>query len=58
MNENDIDNNVKQELIEIFENVKEVVRINEGRSRAGLMLGLQELGASLSGFVGAYYPVS
>ena len=59
MTENQIDeNNVKQNLIEIFENVKEVVRKSEGRSRAGLMLGLQELGSSLNGFIGAYYPVS
>ncbi len=58
MKENCIDNNVKQELIEIFETVKEAVRKNEGKSRAGLMLGLQELGASLDGFVGAYYPIS
>lgn len=48
---------IKKELIEIFESVKEVVRKNEGRSRGGLMLGLQELGASLNGFIGAYYPV-
>lgn len=58
MNENCIEDNVKQDLIEIFETVKEAVRKNEGRSRAGLMLGLQELGASLDGFVGAYYPIS
>jgi len=58
MKKNDIDYNVKQDLIEIFETVKEAVRKNEGRSRAGLMLGLQELGASFDGFVGAYYPVS
>ena len=58
MNENNIEDNVKQDLIEIFEIVKEAVRKNEGRSRAGLMLGLQELGASFDGFVGAYYPVS
>jgi hypothetical protein len=48
---------IKKELIETFENVKEVVRRKEGKSRAGLMLGLQDLGASMSGFVGAYYPV-
>ena len=58
MKENSIDDNVKQDLIEIFETVKEAVRKNEGRSRAGLMLGLQELGASVDSFVGAYYPVS
>lgn len=48
----------EQSLIETFEKVKEAVRKSEGRSRAGLMLGLQELGSSLSGFIGAYYPVS
>jgi len=53
-----LDTMVKQEIIDVFEVVKEVVRIREGRSRAGLMLGLQELGASLDGFVGAYYPVA
>lgn len=58
MSKNIIDNNVKQDLIEAFETVKEAVRKNEGRSRAGLMLGLQELGASFEGFIGAYYPVS
>ena len=45
------------DLTNIFESVKDTVRKHERRERAGLMLGLQELGASLSGFVGAYYPV-
>ena len=59
MSKNHLDeNNLKQNLIETFEDVKEVVRKSEGRSRAGLMLGLQELGSSLNGFIGAYYPVS
>jgi len=49
---------LKQDLIDTFEQVKETVRKTEGRSRAGLMLGLQELGASLQGFIGAYYPVA
>jgi hypothetical protein len=49
---------IKQSLIETFEEVKEAVRHSEGRSRAGLMLGLQEIGASLDGFIGAYYPVA
>ena len=44
-------------LIEAFENVKEAVRKTEGWSRGGLMLGLQELGGSPDGFVGAYYPI-
>lgn len=52
------DDTVKQDIIDIFEVVKEIVRIMEGRSRAGLMLGLQELGATLDGFVGAYYPIA
>lgn len=49
---------MEQNLIDIFEAVKEAVRKSEGRSRAGLMLGLQELGSSLNGFIGAYYPVA
>ena len=49
---------VKQELIETFEEVKKAVRKNWGKSRAGLMLGLQEIGATLEGFIGAYYPVA
>ena len=48
----------KDELIDSFELVKEIVRKSYGRSRAGLMLGLQELGATLKGFVGAYYPLT
>jgi len=49
---------VEQSLVDTFEQVKDAVRKSEGRSRAGLMLGLQELGSSLNGFIGAYYPVS
>ncbi|PNX54257.1 MAG: hypothetical protein BV458_00120 [Thermoplasmata archaeon M9B2D] len=45
-------------LIETFEEVKKAVQQNERRSRGGLMLGLQEIGASLDGFIGAYYPVA
>jgi hypothetical protein len=45
-------------LIDTFEEVKSVVQKNEKRSRAGLMLGLQEIGASLDGFIGAYYPIA
>jgi len=52
------DYKVEQSLIDTFELVKDAVRKSEGRSRAGLMLGLQELGSSLNGFVGAYYPVA
>ena len=50
--------NVEKCLIESFEEVKKAVKKIEGRSRAGLMLGLQELGSSLNGFIGAYYPIS
>jgi hypothetical protein len=46
-----------RDLVEVFEQVKETVRKTEGRSRAGLMLGLQELGSTLQGFIGGYYPV-
>ena len=49
---------IHQNLIETFEEVKKAVQKNERRSRAGLMLGLQEIGASLDGFIGAYYPVA
>jgi hypothetical protein len=48
---------LKGEFIETFESVKEAVRKTEGKSRGGLMLGLQDLGSSPNGFVGAYYPV-
>ena len=49
---------MEQSLIDTYELVKEAVRKSEGRSRAGLMLGLQELGSSLNGFIGAYYQVA
>jgi hypothetical protein len=49
---------VKQNLIDSFEEVKKLVKKYEGRSRAGLMLGLQEIGATMQGFIGAYYPVA
>ena len=59
MNKNIVNEaNIKQNLIETFEGVKEAVKKSEGRSRAGLMLGLQELGTSPNGFIGAYYPMS
>jgi hypothetical protein len=48
----------KKELIETFELVKESVRTELRNSRGGLMLGLQEMGASPAGFIGGYYPVS
>lgn len=49
---------LEKKLIDTFELVKDAVKKNEGRSRAGLMLGLQELGATQNGFIGAYYQVS
>jgi hypothetical protein len=49
---------IHQNLIDTFEEVKKVVQKNEKRSRGGLMLGLQEIGASLDGFIGAYYPIA
>jgi hypothetical protein len=58
MNEREISNDVKDQLIDTFEEVKEIVRQSEKRSRAGLMLGLQELGSSIDGFIGAYFPIS
>ncbi len=45
-------------LSEIFEVVKRVVQSNMGQLRAGLMLGLADLGNHPAGFVGAFYPVA
>ncbi len=45
-------------LTEIFEVVKRVVQENLGHLRAGLMLGLADLGNHPAGFVGAFYPVA
>ncbi len=42
----------------IFEVVKRVVQENLGQLRAGLMLGLADLGNHPQGFVGAFYPVA
>lgn len=58
MENNTITKEVKNQFIHTFEEVKDIVRKKEKRSRAGLMLGLQELGSSLNGFIGAYFPVS
>lgn len=57
--ENTISQNdrLRADLITIFEEVKETVWKAEGRSRAGLMLGLQDIGASGQGFIGGYYPM-
>lgn len=52
------ENKVEESLIESFEEVKDAVQKIIGLSRAGLMLGLQELGSSIEGFIGAYYPVT
>ncbi|KYK29497.1 hypothetical protein AYK20_05340 [Thermoplasmatales archaeon SG8-52-1] len=49
---------VEKSLVDNFELVKDAVQKNDGSSRAGLMLGLQELGATLNGFIGAYYQVA
>ena len=49
---------MEQSLIDNFELVKEAVSKSKSRSRAGLMLGLQELGSSLNGFIGAYYQIA
>jgi len=46
------------DLADIFEIVKLAVRRVTGRERAGLMLGLANLGGSPQGFVGAFYPVA
>lgn len=45
-----------QGLPEVFEVVKQAVEETLGARRAGLMLGLAELGAE-GAFVGAYYPI-
>ena len=44
-------------LADIFELVKKAVEQTTGAHRAGLMLGLAELGGDLSGWVGAFFPV-
>jgi len=49
---------INNQLIDTFEEVKELVSKTEKRTRAGLMLGLQELGSTMNGFIGAYFPVS
>lgn len=45
-------------LSDVFELVKRAVEQELGKKRAGLMLGLSELGGTRSGWIGAYYPVS
>lgn len=58
MGKNLITDEIKDQLINTFEEVKNIVKKNEKISRAGLMLGLQELGSTLNGFIGAYFPIS
>lgn len=45
-------------LADIFELVKRAVETVAGRSRAGLMLALADLGNHPQGFLGAFYPVA
>jgi hypothetical protein len=47
-----------KDLADIFELVKKTVRKAIGQERAGLMLGLANLGGGAEGFVGAFYPVA
>lgn len=47
-----------KDLADIFELVKSTVRRAIGQERAGLMLGLANLGGGPEGFVGAFYPVA
>ena len=44
-------------LPDLFEVVKDMVECELGRHRAGLMLGLVDLGIDRGGFVGAYFVV-
>lgn len=45
-------------LADVFELVKRAVEAVLGRSRAGLMLALADLGNNPQGFLGAFYPVA
>lgn len=45
------------DLPDLFEVVKDLVECELGHHRAGLMLGLVDLGISSGGFVGGYYVV-
>lgn len=47
-----------KDLTDIFEIVKDAVRVQMGISRAGLMLGLAEMGGDSKSFVGGLYPVT
>ena len=46
-----------EDLPDLFEVVKDLVECELGHHRAGLMLGLVDLGISSGGFVGGYYVV-
>jgi len=48
-------NELKQKMPEIFENVREDVRRILGRHRAGLSLGLLDMGMSPRGFIGGMH---
>lgn len=50
--------NLSESLSEIFELVKEGVKNILGKERAGLMLGLTDLGMNAGWFIGGFYPVS
>lgn len=57
-----VENNIRElegltDLADIFELVKRVVRQYLNRHRAGLMLGLANLGMKRGYFIGAFYPV-
>ena len=45
-------------LADLFELVKSAVQTVLGRSRAGLMLALADLGNHPQGFLGAFYPIA
>lgn len=45
------------DVSELFEIVKNLVRDTLGRERSGLMLGLSELGGEPGVFIGAFHPV-
>jgi hypothetical protein len=49
--------NSSDSLSELFQLVKSGVKEIMGRERAGLMLGMADLGMKAGGFVGAFYPV-
>lgn len=51
------DYDVAVSLPDLFEVVKDLVECELGRHRAGLMLGMVDLGIYGGGFVGAYYVV-